>query len=299
MSVFGSVLGGVLDSVSAVKRARDSEHIANQERKAGIAGNEAGGGLAKALASWSGTDYDTATKMFEPSNQALVDRVNKTPDYAHLEGAAVSPLTQNTSQQMASARTAGQVSDAAANGSATGGLARASSRFDADTGAFKDRAGVVGTFAGNPGVAARAVAGQMGTDFGTANKFGNAASGQMRETSQAYGDAGNAIGGLAGQGMTFLNGLGPTTAADGNTYASAGDYNAIPQWKDGGLVIGPGTGRSDSVLALVDGSQPAKVSNGEYVIPAAKAQRIGVGRLKKIIAMHSVMSGAENKGNWT
>jgi hypothetical protein len=43
---------------------------------------------------------------------------------------------------------------------------------------------------------------------------------------------------------------------------------------DGGLVTGPGTGTSDSI--------PAWLSNGEYVMPAATVERLGVDEMRRI-----------------
>lgn len=48
-------------------------------------------------------------------------------------------------------------------------------------------------------------------------------------------------------------------------YRSGG---AIPgDGRSGGKIIGPGTGRSDSVSAIVDGRRPVKLSAGEFIIP--------------------------------
>jgi len=43
----------------------------------------------------------------------------------------------------------------------------------------------------------------------------------------------------------------------------------------GGYIHGPGTGTSDSIPATIDGAQPARLSNGEYVIPAAIVRKKG------------------------
>lgn len=46
--------------------------------------------------------------------------------------------------------------------------------------------------------------------------------------------------------------------------------NAQQQFAQGGMIQGPGTGTSDSVQAVnTSNGQPVKVSNGEYVVPAA------------------------------
>jgi hypothetical protein len=47
------------------------------------------------------------------------------------------------------------------------------------------------------------------------------------------------------------------------------------RYANGGPIQGPGTGTSDSIPATIDGSQPARLSNGEYVIPAAVVDALG------------------------
>lgn len=55
--------------------------------------------------------------------------------------------------------------------------------------------------------------------------------------------------------------------ADGGKIANAPGYadGGIP-FVDRGLIRGPGDGRSDSILALVDGRKPIRVSNGEAIV---------------------------------
>lgn len=45
----------------------------------------------------------------------------------------------------------------------------------------------------------------------------------------------------------------------------------------GRLVTGPGDGKSDSIPAVIDGSQPAALSSGEFVIPAEAVSAMGRG----------------------
>lgn len=48
----------------------------------------------------------------------------------------------------------------------------------------------------------------------------------------------------------------------------------------GRLINGPGDGRSDSVPAVINGRQPAALSDGEFVIPASAVSAIGRGSSK-------------------
>lgn len=57
-------------------------------------------------------------------------------------------------------------------------------------------------------------------------------------------------------------------------------------WADGGIVTGPGTSTSDSI--------PAWLSNGEYVIRAAAAQKIGYDNLDQLNETGSISGGQTN-----
>jgi hypothetical protein len=48
-------------------------------------------------------------------------------------------------------------------------------------------------------------------------------------------------------------------------------------YQAGGFVSGPGGPRSDSVPAVIDGRTPARLSTGEFVLPADVVQRMGGG----------------------
>jgi TP901 family phage tail tape measure protein len=74
----------------------------------------------------------------------------------------------------------------------------------------------------------------------------------------------------------------PASARGGliRRYAEGGDVQSIPF---GGLAVGPGTGTSDSI--------PALISNGEYVIKAAAVQRYGVAMFDRLNAMRYASGG--------
>lgn len=68
----------------------------------------------------------------------------------------------------------------------------------------------------------------------------------------------------------------------GQMYGNSGemlspDYNAYAR---GGYVDGPGDGTSDSVPAIINGQGPAKLSDGEFVIPADAVAHMGNGSNK-------------------
>lgn len=58
----------------------------------------------------------------------------------------------------------------------------------------------------------------------------------------------------------------------------------MPGYATGGLVMGPGTGTSDSVPASIDGQQPAALSKGEYVVPADVVAMLGPDYFEQLVA---------------
>lgn len=54
----------------------------------------------------------------------------------------------------------------------------------------------------------------------------------------------------------------------------------VMQFADGGMVMGPGDGTSDSVPAVVNGQEPAALSDGEFVVPAMAVAKLGNGSSK-------------------
>jgi len=258
--------------------------------------------------------------MMDPSNKALTDRLKQGPDYARVEGRAVSPITQQASQKMAGAHTKGQVSDAAAASTGVGTIARSGARIDADTTHWGDTAKTVDTFSRAKGLSNKLMTGAIDSMYNLADKLGDRASRQSVNTSNAYGGLAAAIGDGWGEYGSKIkskakgwfstdtengpNSTPPQDSAASNSGDNSAAYNAASEsggsfgeyssWKDGGIIVGPGTGRSDSVPAIIDNQQPAKVSDGEYVIRAKTARHIGVDRLQKIIAMHDGMHNGQN-----
>ena len=63
----------------------------------------------------------------------------------------------------------------------------------------------------------------------------------------------------------------------GNGYAAGGMYN-LGGYSDGGrLLKGPGDGVSDSIPAQIGNSQPARLADGEFVVPARIVSELGNG----------------------
>lgn len=62
------------------------------------------------------------------------------------------------------------------------------------------------------------------------------------------------------------------------TYAEGGNVANLGSYSDGGqLLRGPGDGVSDSIPATISGKQPARLADGEFVVPARIVSELGNG----------------------
>jgi len=92
----------------------------------------------------------------------------------------------------------------------------------------------------------------------------------------------------------------PTVTAAAGGMMSGGGISALGGYSDGGhLLKGPGDGVSDSIPATIGGKQPARLADGEFVIPARIVSEIGNGSTdagaKKLYAMMDRIQGARKK----
>ena len=70
----------------------------------------------------------------------------------------------------------------------------------------------------------------------------------------------------------------PTYAAEGGIMMGAGGIANLGSYSDGGrLLKGPGDGVSDNIPATIGGHQPARLADGEFVIPARIVSELGNG----------------------
>lgn len=71
----------------------------------------------------------------------------------------------------------------------------------------------------------------------------------------------------------------PVKAAGGGMmYAMGGGISSLGSYSDGGrLLRGPGDGVSDSIPATIGAKQPARLADGEFVIPARIVSELGNG----------------------
>lgn len=94
-----------------------------------------------------------------------------------------------------------------------------------------------------------------------------------------FGGTGTEMSGLlksfinifSGSGTSAVSATGPAVVAQSGPPLSTGGYITrwgVQRFDDGGYVAGPGTGTSDSI--------PARLSNGEFVVRAARVRELGV-----------------------
>jgi len=93
------------------------------------------------------------------------------------------------------------------------------------------------------------------------------------------------IGGLSYAGGGFIASLLQQIGIDPNT----GKANKMPvsfnsgsgaRFAKGGYLDGPGDGMSDSIPASIEGKQPARLADGEFVVPADVVSHLGNGSTK-------------------
>ena len=119
-------------------------------------------------------------------------------------------------------------------------------------------------------------------------------------------DIGSVSGGVDIGGS--FSGSGADAGADGggeangglmHAYAAGGGYN-LGDYSDGGrLLRGPGDGVSDSIPATIGKKQPARLADGEFVVPARIVSELGNGSTeagaRKLYAMMDRVQSARGK----
>ena len=88
--------------------------------------------------------------------------------------------------------------------------------------------------------------------------------------------------------------------ADGGMAYAAGGLSHLGDYSDGGrLLRGPGDGVSDSIPATIGNKQPARLADGEFVVPARIVSEIGNGSTnagaRKLYAMMDRVQNARKQ----
>jgi len=69
-----------------------------------------------------------------------------------------------------------------------------------------------------------------------------------------------------------------SNSEEGSGYAAGGGVGHLGSYSDGGRMLkGPGDGMSDNIPATIGGKQPARLADGEFVVPADVVSHLGNG----------------------
>ena len=124
---------------------------------------------------------------------------------------------------------------------------------------------------------------------------------QANRTQLPYGAISGSKARPGAGGTTYFS---PTTytqkAAGGGMMYGGGGISDLGGYSDGGrLLRGPGDGVSDSIPATIGGKQPARLAEGEFVVPARIVSELGNGSTeagaKKLYAMMDRVQKARRK----
>lgn len=264
------------------------------------------------LKKWGREDWDNFKQTYRPVAEAVVDDANLAPDYARYEGDATVAAAQAGEQENAgiirdaSRSGAGPSSGsfganlikAASNKALNAGGGRVMGRLRADQISTDKKLNVLSLGRPDPSssIAGLGIVSKGGADYGKYSGIIGASSTGSLGTA-GFG-VGKAIGSYQGGARDANTGPSSHQATDyqwGGNSSGRDDFNSQneafgddysgPSFADGGIVRGPGTGRSDSIPAVIDGAVPARVSNGEMIIPGQVAERIGRPRLESLVAI--------------
>ena len=88
--------------------------------------------------------------------------------------------------------------------------------------------------------------------------------------------------------------------SQGMAFAGGGGISHLGDYSDGGrLLRGPGDGISDSIPAMIGKKQPARLADGEFVVPARIVSELGNGSTeagaRKLYAMMDRVQKARGK----
>ena len=136
--------------------------------------------------------------------------------------------------------------------------------------------------------------GNAGGDFGDSG---------FAADSSGFNDFGGMGGGGGGKYLDELS-SGEMLAANGGLmspgYAMGGGLGSLGGYSDGGrLLRGPGDGVSDSIPAMIGKKQPARLADGEFVVPARIVSELGNGSTeagaRKLYQMMDRIQAARSK----
>lgn len=287
MSGAAAFIGPLTDLLFNVGSSYESGRRSNVQSKLTDAAMTVQKPLSAEMQGWGQQDWERFKTTVAPMEEAVTARAARgiDPQLERATGAVAvesrirSPGT-GTNLNPASGAGVSAMTRAGTNQALQAGIgvnrARTGERNRVDDFNWRNRYGVTAAGRGIPASSAEMFS--RGQDFLNQSARRSAGLGDAYSTAQMAGfeGAGEAAGELFGYGVKQFGGSNTRSALDyGDSDAGNVNYGGEYWYADGGLVEGPGTGRSDSVPAVIDGEVPARVSNREYVIPHAVVMKVG------------------------
>lgn len=310
----GSWIGGLINTLFAIGNTYENSRLAEGYQKIAKGSLPYQQATAKQLRDWGDEDWEEWKQTFAPVEEAAIARANEgfKPQTDRVTGQVaaenarsmsdanealdtrLSRRSVNPASGSARAARAGLTNAGAAKAGADIYAAKAGEENRVNDANWKNRLNLVAR--GSQGLSNQALLVTKASDVinlgarraaGLSDSYSNAATAGLT-------DVGRGLGQLSGYGRDAYDNwsnrdvnTGPTSHQEANPYDyedfSGGiDSDSGSDYADGGLIVGPGTGTSDSIPASIDGQAPAAVSNGEYRIPAAVVARIGRDKLDAI-----------------
>lgn len=281
-------IGGIIDLLGGIGQTYESSRLGETMADTSKELSNNSYKLAQVLKSWAVQDLERTKEFDRQVSGSYIDAVNRPVDYAAAEAKQVAPITQQASIGMRGARSRGEIESIGASSGLLSAIGRTAGRADADTKSWNTRARAGSTYSGIPASNTRLMTGQIDSLYRAADMFAGRTAQQADRTGDAYSGLFKAVGENVATGAKAYKSWSAEQDAAAAARASkeGGEAMGGEWYADGGVVEGPGTGRSDSVPAVIDGQAPARVSNGEYVIKGDVAKRIGLQRLHRINAMY-------------
>lgn len=308
-------IGGVINLLFGLGSSYENQKMQTAWNKSAGANSGQVMALSQKMLDNAAQDWDHFKTTFAPVDEAAATYAGRDPDYARAEGQVSDAVASGMSQggnaivrrriNPNSGATSARINDLTVAGGRAGGIGMGQARRGEEDRLFRERASISdasGEILGNSAITTARGFDTLQTTIKHAARVGNA---YGRDAADSLYQAGKGAGQL-GYGMSWGNknysspdydNSGQPDYVWGNKQArdEANDQERFMgtnrRYADGGMVRGPGTGRSDSVPATIDGEQPARVSNGEIIIPAQLVRKIGKHRLDELVARFHKPSG--------
>lgn len=309
-------IGGVINLLFGLGSSYENQKMHKAWNKSAGANSGQVMALGQKMLDNATQDWDHFKTTFAPAEQAMATYAARDPDYARAEGQVSDAIASGMSQggnsvvrriNPNSGATSARLNDLTVAGGRAGGFGMGSARRGEENRLFKERA-AVSAGARNIVPESYLTTGRnldtLQTTIkhaaGVGDAYGRNAADSLYQVGKGAGHLGY---GIKGRGYDSANQSWSNSSMKGGTIYPKDNFventEQYSGYADGGMVRGPGTGRSDSVPAMIDGEQPARVSNGEIVVPGHIVQKIGKRVLDELVAKYHRPSGRVINGTAT